>query len=60
MWKEQGAKMSGDNLNNVISRAMSLGIVGDKKQRESLSALNSYGQSPQIRKSLIHPRKPKI
>jgi len=39
---EQGAKISGDDLNQVISRAMSLGIVGDKKQRESLSGPQSH------------------
>jgi len=39
---EQGAKISGEDLNQVISRAMSLGIVGDKKQRESLSAPQSH------------------
>jgi len=35
---EQGAKISGEDLNLVISRAMAFGIVGDKKQRESLNA----------------------
>jgi len=39
---EQGAKISGDDLNQVISRAMALGIVGDKKQRESLNAPLSH------------------
>jgi hypothetical protein len=34
---ESGSKVSGDDLNQVISRAMALGIVGDKKQRESIS-----------------------
>jgi hypothetical protein len=38
---ENGAKISGEDLNHVISRAMALGIVGDKKQRESLSAPQS-------------------
>lgn len=38
---EQGSKLSGEDLNQVISRAMALGIVGDKKQRESLSAPQS-------------------
>jgi hypothetical protein len=38
---ESGGKVNGDDLNNVISRAMSLGIVGDRKQRESLSGPQS-------------------
>jgi len=45
-WKDVAAvartsavKQGGDvSLDNVISRAMSLGVVGDKKQRESMSA----------------------
>lgn len=34
---QKEGKVSGDDLNHVISRAMTLGIVGDRKQRESLS-----------------------
>jgi len=40
--EEAGGKLSGEDLNQVISRAMALGIVGDKKQRESLSAPQSH------------------
>jgi hypothetical protein len=49
---EQGAKISGDDLNQVISRAMSLGIVGDKKQRESLSGPQSNELLMNLKQSL--------
>uniref|UniRef100_A0A6B2KYL2 Uncharacterized protein n=1 Tax=Arcella intermedia TaxID=1963864 RepID=A0A6B2KYL2_9EUKA len=49
---EQGAKLSGDDFNSVISRAMSLGIVGDKKQRESLSGPHSNELLEQLQRTM--------
>eukprot|EP01124_Arcella_intermedia_P030078 TRINITY_DN6500_c0_g1_i2.p1 TRINITY_DN6500_c0_g1~~TRINITY_DN6500_c0_g1_i2.p1 ORF type:complete len:947 (-),score=247.18 TRINITY_DN6500_c0_g1_i2:91-2931(-) len=48
----QVSQIAPDDLNTVISRAMSLGIVGDRKQRQSVSAPKAQDVLLQVYQSM--------